>query len=403
MSLASAAVAAAFFGRTALSPLQEAMRLSGGLTDNQMAILQGPALALPLVLFALLVGVAVDRLSRTRLLQAWALIGIAGHVLTAVGRNFALWFIARSLVGLAAAVTIVAAVSLVADLYPSEARGRATMLLAIGQVGGSSVAFALGGTLLSVMSSDPSAWRSALYGMSIPWLLVLVALVALKEPSRSEEHIKRPHLRVAAGELWALRASILPLFGGVVVVDIALGAAPIWAAPDLSRTFGLSAAQIGALLAIVLFAAGLLGPVLGGLLADWAQKSGGPRRTLRVMSVVAALTTVTDLFATAPNAALAAILLFGFNLLVVAISVAVTALVTVLVPNELRGLCLSCLAAAQVLFGLGLAPVAVSSLSAALGGTAKIGDALTIVCVCASVLCALAFAIGSCLQPRATR
>jgi len=399
IALATAAVTGAFYGRTALSPLQEAMRVAAGLTDNQVAILQGPALAFPLVVLAIPLGIAIDRMSRARLLQLCAILGIAGHLLTAIGHNLALWFFARALVGLAAAVTIVAAVSFVADLVPPEARGRGTMALAVGQVGGSSAAFAVGGALLGMTGTDPGAWRLSLVYMSLPWLLLLLALTALREPPRSGARVARPPLRVALQALWALRAAVLPLFGGVVVVDVALGAAPIWAAPDLSRSFGLSPGQIGSILAVVLFAGGVLGPILGGLLADRGHRKGGPRRTLLVMSGVAGISALADFFAIAPSPWSAAILLCVFNVSIVAISVAVTTLVTVLVPNELRCLCLSLLAAAQVLFGLGLAPLAVSALTSELGGPEMVGYALTAVCFGASTLCAMAFAIGSRYQP----
>ena len=115
-----------------MSPLQESLHLATGLTDNQVALLQGPALALPLVILAVPLGIAVDRLSRVRLLQFCAVLGIAGHLLTVIGHTLVNLFLARALVGLAAAVTIVAAVSLVADLVPPHARGKATMLLAVG-------------------------------------------------------------------------------------------------------------------------------------------------------------------------------------------------------------------------------------------------------------------------------
>ena len=236
--------------------------------------------------------------------------------------------------------------------------------------------------------------------MVIPWVLILLTLAALKEPPRGDQRLHKPRLGAALRELWSLRAAVLPLFGGVVVVDIALGAAPIWAAPDLSRRFGLSPGQIGTIMALVLFAGGVLGPLVGGLLADRGQKQGGPRRTMLVMSAVAALSVIADYFAIAPTPLIATVLLFAFNVLIVAISVAVTTLVTVLVPNELRGLCLSLLAAAQVAFGLGLAPLAVSGLATAWGGPDMIGHALTTVCVAASTLCAAAFALGARHQRR---
>jgi hypothetical protein len=60
------------YARTAMSPLQETMRVALGLSDNQMASLQGPALALPLMLVAVPLGVLIDSRSRVRMLLVLA-------------------------------------------------------------------------------------------------------------------------------------------------------------------------------------------------------------------------------------------------------------------------------------------------------------------------------------------
>jgi len=73
------------------------------------------------------------------------------------------------------------------------------------------------------------------------------------------------------------------------------------------------------------------------------------------------------------------------------ISVSVTTLVTVVIPNELRGLCLALLFAASSLFGLGIAPVTVSELAGIMGAREGIGAALASVCVVTSGLGAAAF------------
>ena len=65
--LLSLALFSSNYARTALNPLQEQMHHALSLTDSQIAVLQGPALVLPLVLAALPMGILADRCSKARL------------------------------------------------------------------------------------------------------------------------------------------------------------------------------------------------------------------------------------------------------------------------------------------------------------------------------------------------
>jgi hypothetical protein len=69
-------------------------------------------------------------------------------------------------------------------------------------------------------------------------------------------------------------------------------------------------------------------------------------------------------------------------------------LFTIVIPKELRGLCLAVLTAVNSLFAVTFAPLAVSMLSGAIGGPHMIGVALTVVCAVATILGASSFALG---------
>jgi len=56
-----------------------------------------------------------------------------------------------------------------------------------------------------------------------------------------------------------------------------------------------------------------------------------------------------------------------------AVTVMATTLLTIVIPNELRGLCVAISAMANALLGVALAPVIVSQLSSAMGGPTIIG------------------------------
>src|SRR5262249_14298550 len=97
--LLTVTVATVTCSRTALGPLQESVRQSLALSDNQMALLQGPALALPVVLASVPLGLLIDRRSRVRLLWTLAIINAIGSLATALTTHFWLLFLARCAVG----------------------------------------------------------------------------------------------------------------------------------------------------------------------------------------------------------------------------------------------------------------------------------------------------------------
>jgi hypothetical protein len=112
------------------------------------------------------------------------------------------------------------------------------------------------------------------------------------------------------------------------------------------------------------------------------------------MGVITLLSSPTALFAVMPNASLAAIVLTLFLTLGYTVNIAAMTLATIVVPGELRGLFVAVTVTGAALFCIGVAPLLVSGLSGALGGPAKIGEALSIVCGTASLLGAAVFAIG---------
>ena len=395
MLLLTVAASAGAYARTTVGPLQETMRVALALSDNQIALLQGPALAVPMVICAVPLGLVIDRYSRAYLLLFLAVLEITGNVLTALASRFAFLFGARCLIGLTAFAIAPVAMSLLADLYAPAQRGRATMVMALGQVGGVSAAFALGGALLAMADARLDGWRWVMFWMTGPLIAVLFAMLAMREPPRTERGTKNPSVRQAFTELWGYRAVIAPLLAGVVIEQISAGAALVWAAPALARNFGLAPARIGGIIGTAWLVSGAVGAIGGGLLADLCQRTGGPRRTMYALSALSLLSIPACLFALMPGTPSASVLLSLLISLGAVVAVTAAALSTVVIPNELRGLSMTVLAAAGLLVGLGLAPVSVSFLSNAIGGPSRIGEALALVGTAASVLSATVFAVGS--------
>lgn len=394
LSLLAVVTVAAAYGRTALGPLQETMRTALALTDNQMALLQGPAMALPVVIAGVPLGLLIDRYSRVRLLIIFAVFSVVGSLLTAYATDFALLLLARCLVGLTYTGALTAVFSLAADLYAPAQRGRATMVLLVSAMAGNSAAFALGGAFLAMSDAGADAWRSAMLMLVAPLIPVLALMFAMREPSRTERTPENRSAREVWPELWRERAVIAPLLAGMILLEMAFMAVYVWAAPTLARTFDLPPERTGAIMAMGLMLSGLLGPIAGGFLADHCQRRGGPRRAIAVLSGIGLSSLPAGCFAFVPHIALASALLVTFMVIVCAALAMGTALFTVVVPGEVRGLGMSIMFAGNTLFGVALAPMMVSALAGVIGGAASVGKALALVGITSMLLAAAVLAAG---------
>jgi MFS family permease len=358
-----------------------------------MALIQGPALALPLVALAVPIGVAIDRWPRRPILVVALIVATLATLASAYATDFLMLFASRCCAGVAFLTITVAVYSLVGDTFEPSARGRASMVVALGQVGGSSAAFALGGYLLYRIGPGAESWHSAVLWMAVPFVpLILVALLR-REPGRSGVVEARPPLADTWRQAVDHRSTIMILVAGMTMVSVADGAALVWTAPIFGRVFGMAPGQIGALLAATLLLSGVLGPVIGGMSADLSHRNGGGRTSFLVLALLAALSIPAAFYPVAPNAALAIMLFAVFLTIGIAISTMVIAVSIVLLPPHLRALSMSLQTGFGAIFGLGVAPVIVSGLSD-VSGKITLGPALTIVCAITGVIGVVFFLVG---------
>jgi predicted MFS family arabinose efflux permease len=389
------AAAVAMLAGSAFAPLQETLRIALDLSDTQMAFVAGPAAALPIVLGAVPIGFMIDRCTRVRLLLVLPALEVAGCIVLAVAADLHTLLLARGIIALATSGTTITVFSLLADLYPPNQRGRAKAVIMVGQYAGTSAAFALGGALLAFFAA-PDGWRSTMVWLTAPALTLVILLAPLmREPPRAGVVLKKPPARQVFVELWHYRAAVAPLMIGIVFADMAFYAVILWAAPALARSFSLPPDRVGAIMGTIMIISGVAGPVVGGTLADLCQRTGGPRRTIAVLGGLGLLLSVcAALFSTLSGLTVASILLGTLIMIGGTIMSMGMTLFTIVIPNELRGLCLAVMAAAGAVLGVAVAPVLVSVLSGAIGGPAMIGRSMGLVCMTAGLLCAATFTLG---------
>ncbi len=381
------------FAFNTLSPLQEPIRIALGLSDNQMAVLQGPALYLPAMFVGLPLGFLIDRFPRPRLLAVFTALELAGTLLTALAPNFVVLLLARVLIGCMLTANSMNASALIVEWAQPHRRGRLLMILGISQVAFISAAFALGGKLVALGGGAPDAWRWAMLGLAAPLGLICLLTIWVREPPRRSEAPPMLAWREAATSLWRLRAMLVPLSFGQVIVALGFTAAMTWSSPIFARRFHLAPDRIGATMGIVLLVSGLLGCLLGGTLVDICQRTGGPRRVVSLMIALALVQVPAGFFSVMPSVVSVSLLLTVLCTICNMKGIIATTAASLVVPEDLLGLAFGVLCATSAVFS-SAAPVVVSGMAGWFGGVAGIGQALTIVCVVTSLAGAATFAAG---------
>ncbi|NGY05844.1 MFS transporter [Solimonas terrae] len=401
--LLGSAIACSAATQGVFGPLQEAAKLDLGLSDFQISLVQGLAASLPVAVLSIPLGRMTDRGKRVRLLAAMAVCWTLGTLMTAFAQGFAMLFAARTLAAVGMMCALPVAISIAADLSVPERRGRSLLLLSVARMVGVALSFALGGSLLGRIAAQPPAliaalapWRGVHLIFGIASALLAIPLLWLREPARHElEGIVSPSFREAMHAIWQRRALLAPLFLGQVTVVMADASAGIWASPVLIRDYGLQPADFGAWMGLIVLLSGLVGSIIGGVLAELGQKGRIPGGLLGGAVLASLLTIPAAFFPVMPTvggfAAMLTVLVLGGA---VAGLITATAL-AVLLPNELRGVCLGAFVVVGAVFGFGVAPTVVTLVSDLFGGEAHIRDGLTVVTLVTSVVASIGFLVAT--------
>jgi len=393
-------IASGFMAMQSFGIMAESAKAELSLSDQALALIQGLGAAVPLVLFSIPIGILVDRTHRIRLLIMLALCWTAGTFLTALAANAWILFVARMMTAIGTTGALTATLSLTADLCRPEQRGRAMLITTVGKNLGIAAGFAVAGWLLGLFAMDGAprwfgnitAWRSAQWTLGLASIVLMLPLLLLREPVRREvESSVTAPFKVVMNELWERRAFLIPLFVGQTAVVMADAAAGIWASPVIERHYGLQPADFGGWLGGLVLLGGFVGAIAGGLLADWGQKSGRRGGLLIGALGCAAIGVPASLFPLMPSVPAFAAAIFVLLLMGTITGLITSVALTVLLPNELRGLTIGAFIAVAGLIGFGVAPSLVTVVSALLGGEAMLREALAIVGVIVSIVSVFGF------------
>ncbi|MCI0743668.1 MAG: MFS transporter [Gemmataceae bacterium] len=167
-----------FYDRQVLGAVGEIVKNKWELSDTQLSalttafILLYAAVGIPLGLWA-------DVGRRKLILAIGVLVWSAMTALSGTAENFTVLFAYRLGVGVGEASCAPAANSLLGDLFPAQARGRAIAVFMLGLPLGLGLSYIISGEIVAALD-----WRAALFVAGAPGLLLGILALWLPEPSR---------------------------------------------------------------------------------------------------------------------------------------------------------------------------------------------------------------------------
>lgn len=387
--------------RLSLAQALDGIRDEFGASDTMLGGLAA-GMVLIGVVGAFPMGILADRWRRGTLLGIAMVIWTTCMALNALAPTLFLLFVTRLGVG-AVEANNPASYSLLADYYPLAARARMMGRYQLGGAVGGLIGVALAGPLV-----DELGWRWAFW-MWVPFGAVSAYfLFRLPEPVRGaqdrafhREERQRIDVDNEAGllpdydlpapprvgtldyaaaswkqvmtELFRIRSMWFGLMS-LTISSFLLGALLVWGIEFFKRVHGLSATQAG-VYAPIIGAGAAIGIVGGGVVADRWLKAGNLNARVHVTALTSVLATVLLVPAILTTNLLLSAVLFFFGSMCLTAPVAPSeALVSDVVPGELRGRAASVRSVVRALAAL--APLLVGAISDAFDDDLRIALAI---------------------------
>lgn len=367
-----------FVDRYVLGLLIEPIKADLNLTDEQIGWVLGPAFAIFYATMGLPLGWLADRKPRTMIVAAGVAVWSFATAISGLATNFWHLFLARMGVGVGEATLSPSAMSMIADSFPPEKRGKPVAVYVAALSLGAALASLIGGAVL-LWSKTTDAINVPLLGDLAPWQLtflivglpgILLALVFVLTPEPPRQKIEKETQDLAGNGIWDALSYVLRhlgAFGGFVslaCVMTIIAYSQGFLAPTFERTWGWPAETYAFVNGMVLLIVGPATVVATGFVSDKWTNSGTPDAPLRLMIVgflIMVPTSVISMFVPSPVLAMAILVPNTMGIGIVS-AMAVTALLNI-TPAAIRGQIVALYYMAISLAGLFLGPTTIGYLS----------------------------------------
>lgn len=394
-----------------VGPIQRTL----GVNDTLIGLLHGFTFAAFYGVMGLPIARLIDRGNRRTLIAIGIVVWSLATAASGLANDYWHLLAARIAVAVGEAVLIPGTVSLVADLFTPDKRGRAMGVFGAAGPVGSGVGLFAGGLILSAYTlSQPvlpflgaiEPWQATFIAVGLSGVVVAVFMLAVPEPRAAKretagngappsESVNVPVAQVRDYIVRNGRTFSAFIVGAGVFYMSVYGFAG-WAPTYFVRHFHWSYQEIGKLFGLLMLVAG----PAGTLFASWLGERWIRRRIVHGYLRVAMLGTcgVTAsgcgmvLVATATSAAILMGIAAFFGMFLFGLGPAIVAQIT---PAPMRGQVAALFSGAVNLLGAGLGPVTIGLITDyVLRDRNAIGNAMLIVFLCAGVLAFLLLRSG---------
>lgn len=273
LALLWAAAVLRFVDLQILAVLLEPIKAEFQLTDTQLALLGGLAFALFYGILGIPVAWLAERYSRRSIVAFAVMVWSLMTMLCGQASSFTGLFLARMGVGIGEAGAYPPTVSLLADYFPKNLRGRACAILASAIPIGVLVGFLVGGTLAARYG-----WRLSLQVVGLPGVLLgLLIMATVREPGRGS--MGDAVITATNGfwpgsiQLWRRPGYALLVAASCLFTMGATGSG-LWMATYFMRNHGLSGPATGLWMAALYGGGGFIGCLTGGWLGQRFDQQG---------------------------------------------------------------------------------------------------------------------------------
>ncbi|WP_416908436.1 MAG: MFS transporter [Polymorphobacter sp.] len=357
--------------RQLLVLLVEPIKASLGISDTEVSILQGFAVAIFYGVLAVPLGRLADTGRRTTIIALGALFFSLATMAGGFAFSFGAMFVTRLCVGVGEATLTPAGSSLISDYLPPAQVGRAMGLFVGSSFAGSGLALVIIGALISWLAANPDVtfplvgrpmdWQMVFIIAALPGLVFALAMMLVREPVRSQGLALAETAGATLREVWDFVVSearlLVPVFLGLPMLAAAQFGMNVWAPTFFIRTYGWTPGEIGSVFGLMVTTLSTAGVVTGGWLADRMLARGRRDANLQV-SMWAALVALPFVvaFPLAGDATLSLVLLGPVLFFGVMPFGAGPAAIPILAPNRMRAQLMAVYLLFGNLLGAGLGP-----------------------------------------------
>ena len=261
-----------FVDRQIIAILAEPIKKELGLSDTQLGLLGGLAFAFFYTFLGIPIARLAERGNRVKIISIAVVVWSGFTAASGLAHNFTQLLLARIGVGVGEAGCTPPAHSLISDYVAPEKRASALAFYSLGVPVGSAMGF-----LVGALIAQHYGWRVAFFAVGLPGVLVgILAWFTLKEPrilGLTQQHKagSAPSFKDALKELSKRKSYWYAIFAATMLSFLGYGHA-YFLPSFLTRVHEMGLAERGMAMAAMTLVSGVVGTLIGGMLADRAAK-----------------------------------------------------------------------------------------------------------------------------------